>query len=141
MYSSPSNLMSYYSWAKNKLWFRESIGTIFLILFSIIEIILLLPKLFKMLLELQLLQPAQTTVHIAPFFFFSTHMSTQPVTHFKLISHVHDDKYVHESIFLSRVHVFSLLNWYNEFSSFSLSTIIIIFFLIWVFLSIFFFSL
>ena len=26
MYSNPSNLMSYYLWAKNKLWFRESIG-------------------------------------------------------------------------------------------------------------------
>ena len=79
-------------------------------------------------LVLELLQQAQAIVHITPFFFFSTPMSTQPVTHFKLISHVHDDKCVHESIILSRVHVFSLLNWYKEFSSFSLSTIIIIFF-------------
>ena len=49
--------------------------------------------------------------------------------------------YVHEFIFLSSVHVFSLLNWYNKFSSLSLSLslstiiIIIFFFLIWVSLS------
>ena len=112
-------------------------GTIFLVLFSIIEIILLLSKLLEMFLLLSITITVASTDHSphCPFFFFLIPMSTQPVTHFKLISHVHDDKCVHESIFLSRVHVFSLLNWSKEFSSFSLSTITIIFFLIWVFLS------
>ena len=50
MYSSPSDLMNYCSWAKKKICDLENpLETIFLISLSIIEIILLLSKLLEML--------------------------------------------------------------------------------------------
>ena len=49
MYSSPSDLMSYCSWAKKIQGLENLLKTIFLVSFSIIEIILLLATLLEML--------------------------------------------------------------------------------------------
>ena len=49
MNSSPSDLMSYYSWAKIFFGYRESIGVTFFVSFSIIENILLLHRPLEML--------------------------------------------------------------------------------------------